>query len=92
MNAHPMAQHYTPDEAAETLDGVSPETYARLWNLLGEMESTKPLGGDGSDGTVEWPEPTEPDHSLLAIWSTLTEAEQAEINDALAKAYSDLEG
>lgn len=80
---HDDAGYWTPDEAAEALEGVSPETSARLWALMDGMAEVKPLGGDGSDGTVEWPEPTEDRHSLLGIWSGLTDAERDEINAAL---------
>lgn len=80
---HPMAAHYTPDEIAETLDGISQGTYARLWSLLPAAQA-KPMGGDGSDGTREWPEATERAESVLAIWPLLTEAERAEINAALS--------
>lgn len=75
---------WTPDEVAECLDGISDPTYAELWNALGGMAETKPLGGDGSNGTVEWPEPTERKHSVVAIWSQLTERARSEINAAWA--------
>lgn len=78
----PGLELYTPDEVAETLEGISAPTCTKLWNLLGTMTETKPLGGDGSDGTVEWPEPTEAAHSVVAIWKELTPAERAEINAA----------
>lgn len=88
---HEMIRHYTPDELAETLDGVSLQTSARLWNLMDEhMTETKPLGGDGSDGTVEWPEPTQKHHSALMIWEHLTEVEQVEINTALSTTYPEV--
>lgn len=92
MKAHMMAEHWTPDEVAEALDGISMATTARLWNLMEEHmgDDTKPLGGDGSDGTVEWPEPTEANHSVMAIWKYLTEEEQEEINRAFTEMYRNL--
>lgn len=54
-------QYWTPDECAECLPGISKSLYARLWQLLGEIKKKDrvPLGGDGSNGTIEFP--PEPD-------------------------------
>jgi len=55
-------EYWTADEVAECLDYTSymakPESdrlYARLWSFISEAENPTPLGGDGSNGTVETP-------------------------------------
>ena len=80
-------QYWTPDEVAECLDGVSQPTYVRLWAILDELVASGkavPVGGDGSDGTIETP--PEPDAfksgKMSAVWPMLTEAEQIELRDA----------
>lgn len=82
---HPMAQYWTPDEIAEALGGISLALTARLWELMDKMPEHKPLGGDGSNGTVEWPEPTQKRHSVEAVWEYLTESEREAINLALTR-------
>lgn len=82
---------WTPDEAAECLSGVSPSLYARLWELLDGIPEgdRKPLGGDGTNGTVEYPpEPDSyPKGTVAAIWRHLTEEQRAELNAAYEKTY-----
>ncbi len=79
----------TADEISECVDGITKETSRELWAVATEcsMDKTaKPLGGDGSDGTTE-----EPIHSEdyanqpKQFWPKLTEAAQANINDAYAR-------
>lgn len=55
--------YYTADEVAECIGYWShlpkdraDALYAFLWKTLSEAESPTPIGGDGSDGTVELPE------------------------------------
>lgn len=90
MKMNEGLEFWTPDEAAECLS-VGDALYTRLWNLLEEMpeKDRKPLGGDGTNGTVEYP--PEPGSyvkgSVKGIWGKLTEAEQAELNAAYEKAY-----
>ena len=83
-------QYWTPDEVAECLDGVSRPTYVRLWEIAGELKRTGravPLGGDGSDGTIETP--PEPDAyksgKMGALWHLLTDAQRVELRDAWLK-------
>ena len=80
---------FTPDEVAECFPGISEATYARLWQLLDAMASTHPIGGDGSNLSVEWPELPEAEHSVIAIWGALSDAERTEINRAYLR-YDDL--
>ena len=55
--------YYTADEVAECIgywdhlpNDRANELYGFLWKTLSESENPTPLGGDGSDGTVELPE------------------------------------
>lgn len=80
-------EHYSADEVAECVSGISKETYAELWNALGEAEAAgtaKPLGGDGSDGTIEEPVITSGEYGsdLVAIWPRLSEAARRNIHQA----------
>lgn len=59
----PSALEYrTADEVAETIDygkylskERSDALYGKLWRILGDAKNPTPLGGDGSNGTVETP-------------------------------------
>lgn len=55
--------YYTADEVAECIgyqEHLAKERadalYAFLWRTLSESKNPTPIGGDGSDGTVELPE------------------------------------
>lgn len=55
--------YYTADEVAECVDYHKHLTkeradalYRFLWKVISEAENPTPIGGDGSDGTVEYPE------------------------------------
>lgn len=83
-------EFWTPDEVAECL-AVSTATYRRLWEVLADLEwagKAVPLGGDGSDGTIETPpEPDAyPEGKMGAVWRQLTEAERTEIAEAFKEA------
>ena len=75
---------WRPDEVAECVDGLSGATCARLWNITAELKRTGrgvPLGGDGSNGTVEVPPAPGSFASgrMSSIWPLLTDDERAEI-------------
>ena len=61
--------------------------YAKLWRLLAEAKDKTPIGGDGSDGTVEYPDARDGDNDdkMGAVWEKLTEDEQ----NAIAKAFEE---
>jgi hypothetical protein len=66
-----------------------------LWGFTIENEQQrtgKPRGGDGSDGTWEWPEHTSeyPDQPK-AFWARLTTVQQMEIAAAYINATRDPE-
>jgi len=55
-------EYYTADEVAETIDyhkylpkERADELYRELWRILASAKNKTPLGGDGSNGTVETP-------------------------------------
>jgi hypothetical protein len=90
MNIPNGLQYLRPDELAECYS-VGDELYRKLWEITSELEQTGqavPLGGDGSDGTIECP--PEPDafmHGKMgAVWDRFTQNEQ----EFLTKAW--LEG
>jgi hypothetical protein len=84
--------YFTADEAAETLDywphlteQEGNDLSRKLWQFLAEAKNPTPLGGDGTNGTVETPEERlslRNDDKGSHWWDRLTEREQI----ALAKA------
>jgi hypothetical protein len=92
--------HYSVDEVAECVEGITSDTYNELWNALGEAEDAgkaKPPGGDGSDGTTEEPiySEGEYDSDLAAAWTKLSEPARINIHEAamaalkVAREYAD---
>jgi hypothetical protein len=82
---------WRPDEVAECLN-VSFETRKELWRITTEIDRAGkkvPLGGDGTNGTVELPpEPDAyPDGRMRSVWPTLTDEQRADITAAYAKEY-----
>ena len=83
---------WTADEVAECLpygDYLPTEQYddlyVRLWALLEDAESPTPLGGDGSNGTVETPGERlslDNDDKAPHWWGRLTPTQQVAIRDA----------
>ena len=76
---------WTADEVAECLSGIGPAIYSKLWDILIAAKTPTPLGGDGSNGTVEEPhERYDDDHDDKSShwWWKLTPAEQATIRDS----------
>ncbi len=84
-----MSEHlelWTADEVAECLPGIGNDLYDKLWGILGDAKSPTPLGGDGTNGTVEYPcgrQNPENDDKAPHWWNKLTEQEQAIINKAI---------
>lgn len=86
-------KYWTVDEVAECLNyhkhiDDHEALYAKLWRLLGEAQNKTPLGGDGSGGTVEYPDARDGldnDDKMGAVWEKLTEDEQ----NAIVKAYEE---
>ena len=78
-------KYWTADEVAECLSGIGPDLYRKLWDILAEAKNPTPLGGDGSNGTVETPDgrlDEDNDDKAPHWWSKLTAAEQVTIRDA----------
>ena len=87
-------EYWTADEVAECLpyesylpaDMKGGYLYVKLWGFLESAENATPLGGDGSNGTVETPDgrwDLDNDDKAARWWSKLTNVEA----DAIAKAY-----
>jgi len=78
-------KHLTKDEA----DGLC----KKLWLFLSEAKNPTPLGGDGSNGTVETPYDRlglSNDDKAGHWWSRLTKKEQAAIAASIREKYQGL--
>ena len=88
-------EYTTADEAAECLNyhkhlprGAADALYVKLWGFLSEAKNPTPLGGDGTNGTVEHPDGRrclDNDDKARHWWAKLTEPERV----ALAAAVED---
>jgi len=83
-------EYYSVDEVAETIAGITPETYQELWLLLSKADeagTAKPLGGDGSNGTTEEPIISNGGYGsdLVAAWPHLSEASRKNIEECAPK-------
>ena len=88
--------NWTPDEAAECFDNISRELGNRLWEVLTQHgDETRTQGtftaGTNHEGYAESPDQLwDTDgkyNSIASFWNKFTEAEQLEINEALAKEF-----
>lgn len=81
----------TADEVAETLDDVEEDAYFELWHVTKEAEkagTSRPLGGDGTDGTREDPDVlTETHHAncMPTCWAGLSDETKRVVIDAVKK-------
>lgn len=83
---HEGLRSWTPDQVAECLS-VGRDTYSTLWELLSNLIArgeAVPLGGDGSDGTIEYPAEQDAYMSgkMGAVWHLLSVKQQEDINQA----------
>ena len=90
-------EYWTADEVAECLDYRSflPVSYyqedqwrlsRKLWGFLNEAENPTPIGGDGSDNTVEYPcgrQDLDNDDKSHHWWNKLDFVEQHAITCAI---------
>lgn len=93
-------EYYTADVVAECFNygkrlpaeyGGWQVLHAKLWGFLADAQNPTPLGGDGSNGTVETPcgqLSLNNDDKAGHWWTRLTEVEQA----AIAAAYEEMRG
>ena len=80
---------WTADEVAESIDYWTHLTreeaemlHGKLWGFLAEAKNATPLGGDGSDGTVETPDgrlSLKNDDKAGHWWARLNDRERAAI-------------
>ena len=86
-------EYWTADEVAECLSyqrHLPAEydwntLYKKLWSFLEAAENATPLGGDGSNGTVEMPDGRlnlDNDDKATHWWSKLTDGEAYAITQA----------
>lgn len=77
-------EHWTADEVAECISyekhlPENSDLYSKLWGFLNKAKNPTPIGGDGSNGTVEYPiERCDPENDDKAPhwWNCLTEEEK----------------
>ena len=86
-------KYWTADEVAECVDFHDPDhvIYNKLWSFLRDAKNPTPLGGDGSDGTVETPDgrlDERNDDKAPHWWGRLTESEQNSIFEGWKKDYA----
>lgn len=84
-------EYWTADQVSECLS-ISSQLSGKLWKFSDDSENPTPLGGDGSDGTVEVPDgllDLSNDDKAGHWWGKLTEEEQAEIVTAYQKDFGD---
>lgn len=83
-------EYWTADEVAECMpyQNYLPvgsdwhDLYSKLWGFLSVAENPTPVGGDGSDGTVEYPDGRrnlDNDDKASSWWSKLNADEQMAI-------------
>ena len=80
-------EYMTADTVAETVPyaDVNNHLYNKLWGFLKDAKNPTPLGGDGSNGTVETPDgrlDLANDDKAGHWWHKLTESEQKNIAQA----------
>ena len=78
-------KYWTADEVAECLSGIGPDLYRKLWQILSDASNPTPLGGDGSENTVETPDERldlDNDDKAPHWWSELTPTDQQTIATA----------
>lgn len=89
-----VLKFHSLDECAECVGGITPETYAELWETLGRLEQEgadmKPLGGDGSNGTTEEPIISSGEYAsdLRSAWPKLSLTARQNITEATDYATS----
>ncbi len=84
---NPGLKYWTADQCAECLD-ISQSLGHKLWSFLDEAINPTPMGGDGSDGTIEEPSgqlDEDNDDKAMNFWHKLTPEEQEELNNAYVK-------
>ncbi len=84
--------HWTADEVAECLPLYDDALYIKLWGFVGDAASPTPLGGDGTNGTVEYPDGRLSPHNddkTPHWWGKLSEEEQQKIDSAYRRQVGD---
>ena len=89
MDMPECLEYWTADSVAECLsyekhlkEGEGAKLGAKLWGFLSDAKNPPPLGGDGSNGTVETPDgqlDLDNDDKTRHWWHKLSEDEQRAI-------------
>lgn len=98
MNYPEVIELWTADEVAECLPYqafLEPEQSksldSKLWGFVNESEDPTPLGGDGTNGTVETPEERLSSRNTDKVphwWGRLEEYEQKALQQAVEKEFN----
>jgi hypothetical protein len=90
LQCPPAIQYFTPDEVAETVEGIDDAAYRELWQILANTpkQERKPTGSDVTDieqGTSEVP--PEPDVGLRMkdCWNQLSLPAKQNIINSVSK-------
>lgn len=70
-------QHWSPDQIAETVDGITESTYRELWAFVPEYEDA-PRGEAPGEVVI----------GMARFWDRLTEEAQVNINEAITKVFA----
>ena len=80
---------WTADEVAECLVPLQETNlYVKLWRVIKDATNPTPLGGDGTNGTVEYPcgrQSRDNDDKALHWWSKLDDQDREIIINAAVK-------
>jgi len=79
MKAPPEAEFLTPDQIAETMSGITVDTYKELWGVMNKLpEVTQEQIEDGMT-----PGDYRQIHCVMQVWDHLSEVAQQNIVDAI---------
>lgn len=83
IKPHSFFRTITPDEVAETMDGVPTELYQKLWSFVEDYPCKMT--------PEEREEPTPGSNNLAGFWDRLTPEEQTKLNELATKADAEFE-
>jgi len=89
-------EHWTADEVAECIPYEDDDKHTlakKLWGFLHDAKNKTPSGGDGTDGTVEYPDARynpENDDKAPHWWGKLTDDEKLLIIAGWTKDFGDI--
>ena len=79
MKAHEATKYMTPDQIAETVEGIGPNTYRELWHSLEYVEQPSQSEIEGGMTSGDYAQIC----NTAQVWDRLSPEAQREINEAL---------